>query len=196
MNLKLKRASALLAALLIMLSPLGSLAIASEAEELQSQNAYVLQYDPSELTAGYAYDQPYLYATPFTVDHTITREDGTTYYSGGNFPEIFNLINTTKLSAGGEGAYASIPAYCTDASTGLRENAVYRRVNLEDSTYYASGAAGRIRAVVLSSFPRVDVAAMADMVVGQLARKIRGKHVTKGNMVVSGRFIPRGSTAP
>lgn len=43
---------------------------------------------------------------------------------------------------------------------------------------------------------RVDVAAMADMVVGQLARKIRGKHVTKGNMVVSGRFIPRGSTAP
>ncbi|MBQ3504547.1 MAG: LacI family DNA-binding transcriptional regulator [Oscillospiraceae bacterium] len=43
---------------------------------------------------------------------------------------------------------------------------------------------------------RVDVAAMADMVVGQLVRKVRGKHVTKGNMVVSGRFIPRGSTAP
>lgn len=41
---------------------------------------------------------------------------------------------------------------------------------------------------------RVDVAAMADMVVGQLVRKIRGKHVTKGNMVVSGRFILRGST--
>jgi len=43
---------------------------------------------------------------------------------------------------------------------------------------------------------RVDVAGMADMVVGQLVRKIRGKHVTKGNMVVSGRFIPRGSTTP
>lgn len=43
---------------------------------------------------------------------------------------------------------------------------------------------------------RVDVAAMADMVVGQLVRKIKGKHVTKGNMVVAGRFIPRGSTAP
>ena len=43
---------------------------------------------------------------------------------------------------------------------------------------------------------RVDVAGMADMVVGQLVRKIRGKHVTKGNMVVTGRFIPRESTAP
>jgi len=43
---------------------------------------------------------------------------------------------------------------------------------------------------------RVDVASMADMVVGQLVRKIKGKHVTKGNMVVSGRFIPRGSTGP
>lgn len=43
---------------------------------------------------------------------------------------------------------------------------------------------------------RVNVAAMADMVVGQLVRKIKGKHVTKGNMVVTGRFIPRGSTGP
>lgn len=43
---------------------------------------------------------------------------------------------------------------------------------------------------------RVDVEAMAEMVVGQIVSKIRGKHVTKGNMVVSGRFIPRGSTFP
>ena len=43
---------------------------------------------------------------------------------------------------------------------------------------------------------RVDVAGMASMVVGQLVRKIKGKHVTKGNMVVSGMFIPRGSTGP
>lgn len=154
------RMLALFMALLIMLSPLGSLAISSEAEEIQSQNAYVLQYDPSELTTGYEYNKPYLYVTPFTVDHTVTREDGSTYYSGRNFPEVFNLINTTKLAAGGEGAYASIAAYCTDASTGLQENAVYRRINLEDSSYYASGAAGRIRAVMLNSFPRLDVASI------------------------------------
>ena len=43
---------------------------------------------------------------------------------------------------------------------------------------------------------RVNVADMANMVVGQLVRKIKGKHVTKGNMVVTGRFIPRGSTGP
>lgn len=42
---------------------------------------------------------------------------------------------------------------------------------------------------------RVNVTDMAHMVVGQLVRKIQGKHVTKGNMVVSGMFIPRGSTA-
>ncbi len=43
---------------------------------------------------------------------------------------------------------------------------------------------------------RVNVAEMAGMVVSQLVRKIKGKHVTKGNMVVSGLFIPRGSTGP
>lgn len=43
---------------------------------------------------------------------------------------------------------------------------------------------------------RVNVADMANMVVGQLVRKIKGKHVTKGNMVVTGQFIPRGSTGP
>lgn len=42
---------------------------------------------------------------------------------------------------------------------------------------------------------RVNVEEMGQQVVTQLVRKIKGKHVTKGNIVISGRFIPRGSTA-
>lgn len=42
---------------------------------------------------------------------------------------------------------------------------------------------------------QVDVAEMGRVVVSQLVRKIRGKHVTRGNVVVNGRFVPRGSTA-
>lgn len=43
---------------------------------------------------------------------------------------------------------------------------------------------------------RVNVEEMGQQAVTQLIRKIKGKHVTKGNIVISGRFIPRGSTAP
>lgn len=41
---------------------------------------------------------------------------------------------------------------------------------------------------------RVNVEDMGRTVVAQLVRKIKGKHVTNGNTVVSGRFIKRDST--
>lgn len=153
------RFAALVLALTLLVSSLGSLGVTAAAEEITETNSYVLQFKPDALTAEYPFNKPYLYTTPFTVDHTITKPNGEEYYSGGNFPEIFNLINTTKLAGGGAGAYASIAAYCTDASTGTRENSSYRRINLEDSTY-ASGAAGKIRAVILKSYPRVDVSSI------------------------------------
>lgn len=151
--------ASLLLALVLLVSPLGNLGVTVSAEETTATNAYVLQFKPDGLAADYAYNKPYLYTTPFTVDHTITKPNGEEYYSGGNFPEVFNLINTTKLGQSGDYPYASIAAYCTDASTGTRENSNYRRINLEDSTY-AGGAAGKIRAVVLKSYPRVDVSSI------------------------------------
>lgn len=164
MKFEFKRVAALLLTLMLVATTLGGLTLPASAEEtadtIDRKNAYVLNYSDSELTVSYDYNIPYMYTTPFMVDHTIIDEDGTEFYSGDNFPEVFNLINTTKLSEDGTGAYASIAAYCTDASTGIRENTSYRRINLEDSTYYVSGAAGKIRAVVLNGYPRQDVASI------------------------------------
>ena len=156
MKFACKRVGALLLALMLILTAVPGLVPAASAEEVEQTNAYVLNYAPNSLTADYQYSQTYMYTTPFTVNHTVVYGDGSSY-TGGNFPEIFNLINTTKLSLGGDGAYASIAAYCTDAATGIRKNTSYRRINLEDSTYYKSGAAGKIRAVILNSVPRVSV---------------------------------------
>lgn len=157
MKLDFKRITSVLLALVLVVSALGGLPLTASADETEETitktNSYVLNYSDSDLSSLYGYTQPYMYTTPFMVDHTATLEDGSEYYSGANFPEVFNLINTTKLPEGGEGAYASIAAYCTDATTGIRKNTSYRRINLEDSTYYQSGAAGKIRAVVLNGYP-------------------------------------------
>lgn len=160
MNTGLKRIGAMLMALMLTIVSVANFPITASAEEITPADAYVLNYAPSELTEDYEFSQPYLYSTPFMVDHTITDENWNEFYSGTSYPEIFNLINTTKLSSGGEGTYASIAAYCTDASTSIRENKTYRRINLEDSTYYKSGAAGKIRAVVLNSFPCTDIGSL------------------------------------
>ena len=174
LNWNCKRMTAAALAIMLMLASLGRVTVTASANENGEEiidakilpevqtvtvtDPYVLNYSPSALAASYEYNVPYMYVTPFTVNHSITNEDGSKYYSGGNFPEVFNLINTAKLAEGGTGAYASIAAYCTDASTGIKENSSYRRINLEDSTYYPSGAAGRIRAVVMHSFPMLNVA--------------------------------------
>lgn len=166
LNWNCRRMIAAVMALMLMVVSLGSETAAAFAEEsdptmvqtIAITDPYVLNYSPNALTENYPYQVPYMYVTPFTVNHTITREDGSLYYSGSNFPEVFHLINTAVLAEGGSGTYASIAAYCTDASTGIQENTNYRRINLEDSTYYPSGAAGRIRAVMMNSFPMLDVA--------------------------------------
>lgn len=156
MKFDFKRAGVLLLALVLLAAVPGKLLPAALAAE-NTADPYVFQYMPSQLSMAYDYTVPYFYMTPFTIQHTITREDGTPYYSGSSIPQIFNLINTAKLENGGEGAYASIAAYCADASADIRQNTRYRRINLEETTYFESSAAGKIRAVVLNSFPRKEV---------------------------------------
>ncbi len=157
--MKLKRILTLALALLVGISAIAGTAVTASAEEIQRTDSYVLTYDGA--VEGYEYGSlPYMYKSPFQMHHAYN--DGTAnwdyYYSN----EIFQLVNTTRLAEGGTGAYASIPVYCTDADTSTRDNAVYRRINLEDSTYHQSGAAARLRAVVLSSFPYIqDVSAIA-----------------------------------
>ena len=142
-------------------------ALAAAVPEARAQEEYT---DPYVLSfegdvGGYAYSGiPFLYTSPFQMAHSYHDPSG----SGPDWndtysAEVFQLINTTLLEQGGEGAYASIGAYCTDVASYTRGNTNYRRINLEDSTYHASGAAVRLRSVILKSFPHVtDMDAIAE----------------------------------
>lgn len=158
MILHIKPVATLLAALMLVGSPLGKLGVTASAVDTAVTNSYVLRFAPEPQVLDYPYDQPYLYTTPFTVDHIITKATGEEYYAGRSFPEVYNLINTTKLDQDGEEVYASIAAYSADASASIWDNSSFRRINLEDAGYFPIGAAGRIRAVVLHGYPNVDTA--------------------------------------
>lgn len=157
MKQPIKRITALFLAVLMGILSFGNYAVTASAEETENTDAYVLAYDSA--VEGYEYGSyPYMYKSPFQMHHAYSDPAAGAgsvwdyYYTN----EIFHLINTTKLSQGGEGAFASIPVYCTDADTSTTRNSNYRRINLEDSTYHESGAAARLRTVILSSFPYVQ----------------------------------------
>lgn len=155
MNHLVKHVFALLMVCLLSVSLLGGLLPTASAEEIEQTDAYVLSYDT--VVENYAYgDKPYMYVSPFKMKHSYNDPVTGSAWEYTYTNEIFHLINTTKLVETGEGAYASVPVYCTDADTNTSSGAVYRRINLEDSTYHASGAASRLRAVILNSFPYVQ----------------------------------------
>ncbi|MGN0977002.1 MAG: SpaA isopeptide-forming pilin-related protein [Faecousia sp.] len=119
------------------------------------ENSYGFQYAPSALLMEYGENVPYSYVTPFGMSHTVSRKDGTVYYSGSCFPRIFNLIN---MNSGGDGICSSVAAYCVEPSVGLREGTGCRRINLEDG--FDGNTAGKLRAVVLHSFPYKSITAL------------------------------------
>jgi len=150
-----KRIFLLLLTLLFCVAALGDILPEAGAEEIT--DAYVLSFDNA--VADYAYgSMPYMYKSPFMMRHSFydpaSGPSSVWTYTYTN--EIFQLINTAKLAEGGDGPYASISAYCTDADTNTRSNTTYRRINLEDSTYHATGAAVRLRSVILNSFPYIQ----------------------------------------
>lgn len=50
--------------------------------------------------------------------------------------------------------------YCCDNYTGYENNTYYKRMNLEDSTYYDGEAAAHIRAIITNSYPFVSLEQM------------------------------------
>lgn len=156
MKSKTKRALALVLAVILSLSALGTAAFATEGEgpAYEYTDAYVINYAKTDL-GDYAAQAPYLYASPHLGSMQIRNLDTGKMESWYTSQQVYNLINTTKLAAGGEGAYASLGAYCVDACISARGGYAYRRVNLEDSTYFDDAAAARIRSIYLHSFPYI-----------------------------------------
>ncbi|MBP3701789.1 MAG: thioester domain-containing protein, partial [Lachnospiraceae bacterium] len=150
---KMKKVMAWILTVLMLFSMFGGTALAEENGEGGAEdstagytpiNTYVLTYEGEGA-------KPYLYGSRFEYKHSYNDPDAgeNSVWTYWNCPEIFNLVNATDGS--------SIAAYCTDADTSTRSNATYQRMNLEDSTYHASGAADRLRAVLLNSFPKKSV---------------------------------------
>lgn len=98
----------------------------------------------------------YVCAAPFVADYTVTGENGKAVFSGENFVEVYHL--TADWAE--DGQEVSIAAYSADAAAGVPGHTAYRRVGLEDSGYFSPGTAGKIRAVVLASYPRRDPASI------------------------------------
>ena len=118
------RVFALCMALMLCVSAIGGMVLTANAEETTGEeitrtNSYVLTYNGN--VEGYTYGSvPYMYKSPFKMRHAYNDPaagpNSVWEYTYTN--EIFQLVNTSKLAEGGEGAYASIPVYCTDVDTG------------------------------------------------------------------------------
>lgn len=151
-----KRILALLVASLMLLPCFGAVAHAASASELEytRTDSYVINYAKTDYGA-YGAQAPYLYVSPHKALASIKNLDSGDMESWITSQKVYNMINTTLLDRGGEGAYASIPVYCVDACINAAEGSVYQRINLEDSAYFDETSAGRLRAVYMNSFPMI-----------------------------------------
>lgn len=146
--------SLVLAAVMLMAPAL----TANAAEgEYEYTDPYVLTYKGSAaIPESYQeYCKPYLYASPHMSSMNIRNLETGRMEGWYCSQQVYNMINTNKIGEGGAGAYASLEVYCVDACISAGAGNSYRRINLEDSTYFDDHAAGRIRAVFMNSFPYV-----------------------------------------
>ena len=148
METVIKRAAAFLLAACVVLVGMGKLS--STAYAAEPKGSYVLQYDER---------QPYLYGSCYECKHSYCDPDtdSDSALTDWNTPKIYNLV------CEGDDGNHSIAAYCAgvDADTVENGNIYYRRMNLEDATYFDVGAAARIRAIVLHTFPYLSVETVA-----------------------------------
>lgn len=112
-------------------------------------SAHARQQDPYVLTYPEAPEEmPYDYVSPFTIANTVLNGDGSRYFSGTSVPRVVRLTGETDHT---------VTAYSADAAAEIQPGARYRRLNLEDSSYFSDAAAGKLRAIVEGSFPRLAV---------------------------------------
>ena len=135
MKRNMNRILSVLLAVVMLVSVIGTGMITASAEEptYQATDSYVLNFSNQNIAGYEDYDNKRLYASPYRTDIFVT-EDGELSNWDWCSGCVLNMINTTKLAQGGEGAYASIGVYCVDAVTDGVTGYDYRRVNLEDAT--------------------------------------------------------------
>ncbi len=127
--------------MLLALSMLFGLAVAAYAEETTQppeDEAYYLIYPTNE--SGL---KRWLWSSQHMIGHVVAETEKQDRIV------VFNLVDYTTNE--------SFPAYCTDAMTVTVAGSYYRRIELEQSTYYPQGAAQKLRSIVAKCFPFVDL---------------------------------------
>ncbi len=152
----LKRIFALVVAITVAAAMIVPAYAATEEPAYSYTDPYVIVYKGSDELSGYQdYCKPYLYASPHMSSMQIRNLETGEMESWYCSQQVYNMIDTTRLAAGGDGAYASMEVYCVDACINANGGSSYRRINLEDSVYFTDTVAGKIRAVFLNSFPYI-----------------------------------------
>lgn len=169
MKLFIKRLTAAALSALICFGLFAGAVPGARAEETDYTytDPYVIWNYPDSLEGYEQYRLPYMWYSPHRIAWTAEdlHDGGEVSHTGSH--GMMNLINLNKVSAGpqdGEAGtpYASIPVYCTDGNISVQNNQSYRRINLEDGTYFDAVTAGKIRAIFLNSFPTVrDMTALS-----------------------------------
>jgi len=139
----MKKFKRLLAALLagVMVAGMSTTAFAEEGNTYEPENAYVLNYEGGE-------NYKWQYFSPYWSQFDVGDSDG------------YSMISFTLKKQGTEEYF---PTYCVDIFTGLdsSQDAIYRRLNLEDSTYFDLTTSRKLRSVFLSGYPQVELVELA-----------------------------------
>lgn len=155
---KFRRFGALLMALVMCASMLGTTAFAAETIDGNTWYGDEVSVDVTAGTEGYTFmslfrkpahgyefsghflgdgEGPQTFVVIDTVEH-----DGTTWTPSG----IYDPMNSNYEVS-----------YCCDVETMIVDGTYYKRLNLEDSEYYNEAQAAKIRAIVTNAYPYVSL---------------------------------------
>ena len=117
----------------------------AEAVAYAPVDTYVLDY------MGTYTEYPYQYYSPYKFAKNLAGTDN-------GLKENVALVYTLyKIEDG-----TIYPAFCIDNSTEDKREIAYERLNLESSSYFDATTAGKIRAILLHTYPNIDVAAIQE----------------------------------
>ena len=139
--------------------------LAAKLEPYDKLDTYFNQRAYSVLTPESA-DSPYIYQLIGAYECS--------HHGCGEIPASMAIIDVTdptilnedgnwvpdKLYEYGDCNYDIV--YCSDAHPSPSTTSLYKRINLEDSTYYSRSAARKLRAIVINSYPFVTMEEMKE----------------------------------
>lgn len=150
----------LVLALIMVLGTMNLSVFAESEKEYTPTDVYVLNYSTDNEIEGYKdWDAKRFYFSPYRTNIWVTIDEETGELENWNWctASIMNMINMSAIDKTKEATepYASTMVYCVDAITDGVVGYEYRRINLEDASYFDDETAGRLRAIMMNSFPHI-----------------------------------------